>query len=416
MERFWGTFAVVAVVLASLAGSFFGGVYVGFNSRPAIQDIQGLTNKETGKPVDIDFSPFWQAWSIVDEKYVNGNSTSTEEIKNEERVWGAISGMVNSLGDPYTIFLPPEEKRQFEEDISGNFSGLGMEVGVKDGVLTVVAPLPNSPAKKAGIKAGDKILEINSKPTGEMTVDEAIGQIRGPEGSKVVLTLVSMPQDKNETIGEPRQVTVTRAIINIPTIDTEKRNDGIFVIRLYNFSANSPQLFRDALKEFAAARTDKLILDLRGNPGGYLEAAVDMASFFLPKGKVIVWEHQGDTKEDTAYRSKGYDVFSDKLKMVVLIDRGSASASEILAGALSEYDVATLVGETTFGKGSVQELVPVTYNTSLKITIARWLTPKGISISKAGLKPAIAVPLSAEDYTTGRDPQMNKAVEILLKK
>ncbi|MEK7136135.1 MAG: S41 family peptidase, partial [Patescibacteria group bacterium] len=330
-------------------------------------------------------------------------------------VCGAISGMVAAAGDPYTVFLPPEEKRQFEEDISGNFSGVGMEVGVKDGLLTVVSPLPGSPAKLAGIKAGDKIIEINGEVAAEMTVDKAIGKIRGPEGTKVVLTLITPDTSSAGQLPSPHQITVTRAVIEIPTIDTELRPDGIFVIRLYNFSANSPELFRQSLQKFSASKSNKLILDLRGNPGGYLEAAVDMASYFLPKGQVIVWEHQGADAQDVAYRSKGYDVFADNLKMVILVDKGSASASEILAGALAEYDIATLVGETTFGKGSVQELVPVTADTSLKVTIARWLTPKGVSISKAGLKPDIEVKMTLEEYTAGKDPQFDKAIEILKK-
>src|SRR3989344_823696 len=188
MDRFWGTFVAVVIVLAALGGAFFGGVYVGYDSRPALEQVVGLNNKETGKPAAVDFSPFWQAWAIVDERYVNGNSTTTAEVKNEERVWGAISGMVTALGDPYTVFLPPEAKRQFEEDISGNFSGVGMEVGGKDGLLTVVAPLAASPAQRAGVKAGDKIMEIDGQIAAEMTVDEAIGKIRGPAGTKGTLT------------------------------------------------------------------------------------------------------------------------------------------------------------------------------------------------------------------------------------
>jgi len=405
---------MVVVALCALGGAFFGGVYIGFNSRPEIEQVVGVANKEALKPAEVDFTPFWQAWNIINEKYVNGNSTSTTAVKNEEKVWGAISGMVGALGDPYTVFLPPEEKKQFEDDIAGNFSGVGMELGVKDGVLTVVAPLANSPAKKAGILAGDKILEINGAIAAEMTIDEAISKIRGPEGSVIKLTVLS-PLTVGEAEKLPREVAIVRAIIAIPTIETELRSDKVFVIRLYNFSANSAELFASALNEFSKAQTNRLILDLRGNPGGYLESAVDMASWFLPKGKVVVWEHQGDKQADTAYRSKGYNVFNKNLKMIILVDRGSASASEILAGALAEYNIATLVGETTFGKGSVQELVPVTADTSLKVTIARWLTPKGVSISKAGLRPAVPVELDVEAFKKGRDTQLEKAVELLKK-
>ena len=195
--------------------------------------------------------------------------------------------------------------------------------------------------------------------------------------------------------------------------DRHGNKNDVFIIRLYNFSANSPSLFRESLREFAVSGKDKLILDLRGNPGGYLEAAVDMASWFLPAGKVIVREDFGKKAEPVVYRSKGYDVFNESLKMVILVNAGTASASEILAGALSEHGKAKLVGEKTFGKGSVQELVKVTSDSSLKITVARWLTPNGVSISKNGLKPDIEVPITKEDLENKRDVQIDKAIQLL---
>jgi len=409
MKRYLGTTFTLLLVLVILGATFWSGWQLGERRGPAIERVSGLSDLETLKPDTVDFSPFWEAWTLLDEKYVNSNGTSTIETKTEDRLWGAISGMTAALGDPYTVFLPPTEKRQFEEDISGNFSGVGMEIGVKDGILTVVAPLPNTPAKRAGIQAGDKILSIDGELTSEMSVDEAVSNIRGERGTVVKLTILRVAAGS-----EPQDIQVKRDIIEIPTIETELLPEQVFVIRLYNFSANSPDLFRQALLKFQATGTDRLVLDLRGNPGGYLDAAVDMASWFLPEGKVVVWEHRGEGAKDVAYRSKGYNAFTDDLKMIVLVDRGSASASEILAGALSEYDIATLVGEQTFGKGSVQELVPVTRETALKVTIARWLTPKGVSISKEGLTPAVVVELSAEDYEAGRDHQLDKAVQLLL--
>jgi carboxyl-terminal processing protease len=220
----------------------------------------------------------------------------------------------------------------------------------------------------------------------------------------------------NEGSNLPKELKILREVISIPTLDTELRPDGIFVIKLYSFSANSPKLFRGAIKEFAESKTDKLILDLRGNPGGYLNAAVDMSSWFLPSGKVIVTEDYGGNQDQEVFRSKGYDVFSDKLKFVILIDEGSASASEILAGAMQDYAKAKLVGAQSFGKGSVQEVIDVTKDTLLKITVAKWLTPNGTSISKKGLTPDYAVPMTAEDKKSNKDPQMDKAVEILLQK
>lgn len=404
----WLSSLVFVIVLTA---TFSCGYYFGDRNRPAEENVIDVVGKKIGQPDTVDFSPFWQAWSLLNEKYVadNGNSSTTKKTTNQDRVWGAISGMTEALGDPYTVFMPPEKKKKFEEEISGNFSGVGMEIGIKDSVLTVISPLPNSPAKNAGILAGDKILKIDNTLTSNLSSDEAVNLIRGKEGTTVHLTLVR-GKDK------PFELTITRAVITIPTIDTKKLDNGVYVIRLYNFSAVSPDLFRDALKQFTEAKTDKLIIDLRGNPGGFLDAAVDMASWFLPAGKPVVIEKHGGKAEDKIYRSRGYDIFNDKLKMVILVDKGSASASEILAGALSEYGKAKLVGEKTFGKGSVQELVPVTSDSSLKITIAKWYTPKGHSISLNGLKPDVEVSITADDIKAGKDPQQDKAVEILMKK
>ena len=399
-------FAAISVLVIAVAGIFLFGVYLGFQNRPAVSRITELVNKEEGLPAGVDFSPFWKTWSILNQRFVSDNGA----VDEQEKVWGAIKGLVDSYGDPYTTFMPPVEAKMFDEDISGNFGGVGMEIGMKDGVITVVAPLKNTPADQAGIKAGDKIIEIDGKITSGVSVDEAVRLIRGESGTEVVLLVIH--PDTNE----PIEISITRGTIEIPTIDTELRADGVFVISLYNFSANSPNLFRDALREFIESETDKLVLDLRGNPGGYLDAAVDMASFFLPAGKAIVREDFGEKEEEVIYRSRGYDIFNENLKMVVLIDGGSASASEILAGALSEHEKAKLVGTKTFGKGSVQELLPITSDTSLKVTVARWLTPNGKSISKEGLMPDYVVEITEADITGDRDPQMEKAVQILLGK
>lgn len=403
-----------------LGGIFALGVAVGYANRPPIQKIAGLLNKETvvvSPDTMVDFSPFWETWNAIDNKFMpadgEATSTSPQDPKKEmqKRVWGAIGGLVDSLGDPYSVFMPPSEAKIFEENIQGNFGGVGMEIGIRDNILTVIAPLKNTPAERAGLLSGDKILAIDDKSTQKMSVDEAVGIIRGEIGTKVKLTV------KREKDGdgkkEPFDMEVERAVITIPTIDTEKRVDGTFVIKLYNFSATSPELFREALREFVLAESDKLILDLRGNPGGYLEAAVDMASWFLPAGKVVATEDFGEGKDPIVYRSKGYNIFNDKLKMAILVNQGSASASEILAGALSEHEKATLVGETTFGKGSVQELIKVTPEASLKLTIAHWLTPDGNWISKGGITPEYKVEFTEKDREEGKDPQMEKAVSVL---
>jgi len=399
------------IILAVLGGAFATGYYFGFKNRPAEELATSLTGKNVGKTSTVDFSPFWQAWNIVNEKYVadNGNSSTTKKVGDQEKVWGAIGGMVAALDDPYSVFMPPEKNKKFEEEIRGNFSGVGMEVGMKDNILTVVSPLPDSPAKKAGIRSGDKVLKIDDKSTAGLSTEEGVNLIRGPEGTIVRLTL---SREKDKTF----EVSIKRAVITIPTIDTKILPENVFYIRLYNFSAISPNLFRDALKKFVESKTDKLVLDLRGNPGGFLDAAVSMASWFLPEGKPVVVEKRGKKTEDKVYRSAGYDIFNDNLKMVILIDKGSASASEILAGALSEYKKATLVGEKTFGKGSVQELVPMPDGSSIKITIAKWYTPNGHSISLNGLKPDVEVKVTEDDIKNLKDPQLDKAVEILLKK
>lgn len=398
---------IVILALFVIGASFGTGVLVGERYFPEIEKAKNLYNKEPQVKIaeGTDFSPFWKAWNVLNDKYVSFKSTTTDQ----ERVWGAIQGLANSLGDPYTNFFPPEEAKNFEASINGEFGGVGMEIGMRDRTLTVIAPLKGTPAFNAGIKAGDKILKIDGTPTTDMSVEKAVSLIRGPKGTKVDLSVY------REGEKEPLSFGIIRDTIVIPTIDTEKRPDGIFVIKLYSFSANSPDLFRGALQEFVDSKRDKLILDLRNNPGGYLEAAVDMASWFLPAGKIVVKEESRKKGEEKIFRSTGYNIFTDKLKFVILVNAGSASASEILAGALKEHGIAKLVGEKTFGKGSVQELVKITPETSLKVTIARWLTPNGVSISEGGLSPDFEIVIKKEDAEKGKDTQMEKAVEILLK-
>lgn len=361
-----------------------------------------------GKPLGVDFAPFWRAWNLINEKYVSA-STTTKTIDDQEKIWGAIEGLAESLGDPYTVFFPPVESKLFEADIRGNFEGVGMEVLAQDGAITVIAPLKNSPAERAGIMAGDRVIKIDNKVTSNLSTEDAVQLIRGPKGTEVTLTIF------RNGAKEPFEIKVMRDVIDVPTINTKELPGGIFVIELYSFSAQSPNLFRQALREFILSSSDKLILDLRGNPGGYLEASIDMASWFLPSSAVVVREDFGTAGKEKIYRSKGYDIFNDDLKFVILVDKGSASASEILAGALAEHGKAVLVGDKTFGKGSVQELVSITSETSLKITIARWLTPNGLSISEDGIEPEYIVKYSTADREAKRDPQMDKAIEILSK-
>ena len=390
------TTAIVLSVL--LFGLIFGfGFFVGGNSKHSILG-NGLSAQEP-----LDMTSFWTTLNILEEKFVK---TSEEEITDEDKIYGAISGLVESYDDPYTVFLPPKETEKFEEVISGKFTGVGMEVGSREGFLVVISPLKNSPAEKAGVKSGDKIIAIDGESSVDDSVEEAVKRIRGEKGTTVALTMI---RDGEK---DPLTIEVVRDVIIIPTIDTQIIDD-VFVISLYNFSANAPVEFRMALREFVQSRKSRLILDLRGNPGGFLEGAIDISSWFLPAGKPIVIEDFGENKDQKFFRSRGYNVFGKNLKMAILIDGGSASASEIVAGALEEHGVATLVGTQTFGKGSVQELVDITDDTSLKVTIAKWLTPNGKSFSEEGLTPNYEVEFDAEKFEQGIDVQLQEAVETL---
>lgn len=409
MQKIFCRFGLSLLAAAALAGVFITGVFFGYENRPAIRQITAIFNQETGQPAAVDFNPFWLAWKIIDEKYVDNDSatTSAEQSKSQKRVWGAIAGMVDALGDPYTVFLPPAEKKNFEENVSGQFGGVGIEIDLRNKILTVVSALPETPARTAGIRPKDLIIKIDEQSTADMSLEEAVSLIRGQIDTIVKLTIA---RDEGK---EPMEFNLRRANIVIPTIVTESK-DGVFVIKLFSFSGQASAGFRDALREFAAAGADKMIIDLRSNPGGLLEAAVDLASWFLPVGKPVVIERGRANETERIHRSYGYNIFTEQLKLAILVDGGSASAAEIFAGALAEHGKAVLVGEKTFGKGSVQELVNVTDNSSLKITIAKWYTPKGASLSDNGLTPQVIVERGKED-AEDKDQQLLKAIEILKK-
>jgi carboxyl-terminal processing protease len=393
---------VLVFIFVAFGAGLFMGLSKDFNLATAA-DALNLSAITGQKPGDVDFEKFWRAWNELDHNFVPSNSSTTVPTE-DEKLWGAIAGLTTSYGDPYTVFLPPADAQIFQEDISGEFSGVGMELGTKDGQLTVVAPLKNSPAERAGIRTGDQVIGVDGKPTEGLAVDDAVKMIRGPKGTTVKLFIVREG-------GQPFEVTVMRDVIQVPVINNYKREDGIYVIELYSFTANSTELFRQALRDFVQSGATKLIFDLRGNPGGYLEAAVQMASFFLPVGDVVVTEDYQGKRDNIPHRSVGYNVFANRnLKMAILVDEGSASASEILAGALQQHHIATLVGTRTFGKGSVQELIELGGGAELKVTVARWLTPNGSSISDGGLKPDIEATRTPEDRAAQRDPQLDAAV------
>lgn len=396
--------SLIIISLICISGVFGLGLYFGYSHRPEMDKVFSVVNKNTQVETNADFNPFWKAWNVLKNKSIYHN-----EVTDQDRVWGAISGLASSLGDPYTMFFPPKENKSFTEEIQGSFEGIGAEIGIKERIITVIAPLKDTPAWNAGLKAGDKILKINETLTNDMTIEEAIDLIHGPKGTEVVITILRDGESKT------REIKIIRDKIQIPTLDSELREDGIFVISLYSFSENSDRLFKDAILSFINSKSNKLILDLRGNPGGYLGSAVNIGSWFIDEGKTILIEDSGQGSKQKIYRSHGPRLFTKDLSFVVLVDGGSASASEILAGALREHGIAKLVGEKTYGKGSVQELVKITEDTSLKVTVANWLTPNGASISLKGIEPDFVVPLTLEDYEKEKDPQMDKAIEILNK-
>ncbi len=402
-----GKFAKMGIAFALvLAIGFAGGVSVGaaggnsfFSNVPLLGDGLDATPDES-----VDLGAFWKAWNALNTRFVETHASSSNPTA-KEKLWGAIQGLTASYGDPYTVFLPPAEAKVFQDDIKGNFEGVGMEIGVKEGLLTVIAPLKGTPAERAGIRSGDGILAIDGASTEGLSTDEAVKKIRGEKGTTVIFTVL---RD-----GETMEISVVRDTIAVPTIEnTYDRETGVYSIALYSFTANSGQLFAKALTEFKASGSKNLIIDLRGDPGGYLEAAVSIASHFLPRGSVVVTEDYKGKQENIVHRSSGKGGIPEGTKVVILMDQGSASASEILAGALQDAGVATLIGTRSFGKGSVQELVDINGG-ALKVTVARWLTPSGRSISEGGLTPDIKIEVTKEDIVAGKDPQKARAVEFL---
>ena len=360
--------------------------------------VTAPTNKLTE---DVDFNLFWNVWDLLKEKYVD-----RDKLNDKTMFYGALKGLVESSGDPYTVFMEPKLAKEFSNDLAGTFEGIGAEIGKKNDVITIVAPLAGMPAEKAGLKSGDKIYAINGKPTAGLAVDEAVSLIRGPKGTDVTLTIY---RDGFETA---KDFKITRQIILVKSVKTEMRADKIFVITITNFNDDTSDLFKQAVQSAVGKNPKGIILDLRNNPGGYLETAIDVASEWIDKGVVVTEQFNPEKKNE--YLNRGRARLKD-LKTVVLVNQGSASASEIVAGALKDYNKATIVGKKTFGKGSVQTLEQIKDGSSVKITVAKWLTPKGYNINEQGIAPDVEVDLTAEDYNKNKDPQMDKAVEILNK-
>lgn len=385
--------AILAVVFN--AGSLYGSKQLPFVGSPQI------VNEDLGKPADLDFSLFWDTWRTVEEKYA-GKTDKTKMF------YGAISGMVSSLGDPYTVFMDPEETKKFGDELEGTFNGIGVEIGIKKNIITVIAPISDSPAEKAGLKTGDKILKIGDTTTNGMSTDEAANLIRGPKGTPVTLIILR----GNET--ETREIKVTRDTIVVKSVKLKMDDSSGKKIAILEISRFEKTTFNDAgiaADEILREDAKGIILDLRNNPGGYFDSAVNIAGLFVPNGEVVTIKRYNNHNEN--YNASGTNKLG-KIPMIILANEGTASAAEILAGALRDDRQIKILGETTFGKGLVQEVVDNTKdNSSLKITVAEWLTPTEKNINKEGLKPDIEIKLTKEDYEADKDPQMDEALKIM---
>jgi len=393
----------ILALLVFSVGTFFSGLRLGSKGYTYSGGDYKIIN-QNNYPKDVDYSLLWQTLDIVNQKYID------KPIDQQKVLYGAVAGAVAALGDPYTSFFDPKQYSDFKTELSGTFDGIGAEVGMKDGNIVVVAPLDDTPAKKAGILSGDIILKVDSKETTGMTLDEVVSKIRGPRGTQVELSIYR-PETKKQL-----DFKIIRAKIEITSVKTEyKEVDGkkIAVINIQRFGDDTNELFRAAALKAVADNVSGIVLDLRDDPGGYLDGAVNISSYWLDKGKTVVTEaHSNGTVQK--YTASGNNVLS-KIKTVILANGGSASASEIVSGALRDQGYAKIVGLKTFGKGSVQELIGLPQNTAVKVTVAKWLTPNGININKNGLEPDIKVEMSIEDATNNKDPQMDKALELLTK-
>lgn len=341
------------------------------------------------------------------------NFVDPEKIDKDKMTYGAISGMVDALGDPYTVFYDPEEAKQFQEDIAGTFEGIGAQLGMKDGQLKVIAPLKNTPAERAGILPGDTIIEVDGESIIELTIDEVITKIKGPKGTEVILTIV---RSKEGQTPETKEIKITRDVIKVPTIEWEElQSNGkrIAHLTIYHFSETVFTDFKKAGYEIIAGNYDGIILDLRSNPGGLLDKTVDISGWFLEKGQIVLKE-QNKNLDESIYKADGPESFVN-MPIVILINEGTASASEILTGALKDNRGITTIGETSFGKGLVQRVVSLDDGSSLKVTTAKWYTPNGTLIQDTGIKPDIEVELSEEDYNNDRDPQLDRALQEITK-
>jgi len=390
------------IIFLIAVGFFYGGYYFGkrgfvFEVRKNPPEIK-ITNKLPPKG-ELDFSLFWEVWDMLNTTYLE------RPIDQKAMMYGAISGMVSSLGDPYTTFLPPEINKSFMDSMGGKYEGIGAELGLKDDFLVIVAPLDGSPAKKAGLKAGDKILQIDDKSTAGMDVSEAVSLIRGSSGTQVKLVIQT-------GTGDPRDVDLTRGVITVSSVTWEDKGDGTAYIRISRFGTETNREWDKVASEINVKMNelDAVIIDVRGNPGGYLDSAVHISEDFF-RGKPVLVEELS-TGEKIPFKTSKVGIFKDIPGVFVLIDQGSASASEILAAALRDNIGAKIIGMKSFGKGTIQDAKDFKDGSGLHVTIAKWLTPKEEWVHKNGLEPDVVVEVTEEDLDNSIDAQLNKALEM----
>lgn len=393
------TFLVATLIIAS---SFFGGYLFGHqNLKFEGTLVPKIVNTELGKPREIDFSLFWEAWDLLHQKYIG-------ELDPRALIFGAIRGMVAAVGDPYTIFLSPDESESFLKDLAGQFEGIGAEIAIRNGKLIILSPLDGSPAARAGLKPKDWIAEIDGEPTDTLQLGEATSKIRGKAGTKVVLTIVS------EGSREAREVTVIREKIIIESVQVSYRNiaDGgeVALVRIVQFGPDTSADMKKKAAEIVGKGVKGVVVDLRNNPGGYLDAAIDVTSLFVNE-EIIVQEKRKDGTIKSFKRT--LDAQLSAIPLIILLNEGSASASEIMAGAIQDYGRGEIIGEKSFGKGSVQDLEKLKGGSSLRVTVAKWLTPLGREIDQKGITPDIQVVRTDEDVAADRDPQLDRALEEL---
>ena len=401
----------IIAILVSLGLGFSGGFYYFKyqNSKTVDAIITQVINKEDGKSPAVDFSLFWQVWDRLHERFVDKDKLDTQKL-----VYGAISGMVGAAGDPYTVFFEPVTSQKFQEEVSGAFSGVGMEIGQKNGAVTVISPLKDSPSMRAGVLAGDLVVKVDGKSTEGWSVEEAVSHIRGKKGTTVHLTLLREGTDGYI------ELSIVRDTIKIPAVEWHMLDNKVAYLEIISFNANVDAEFIRAAQELTSAGATRLIIDVRNNPGGLLDSAVNISGWLLKNDSLVVTERFSDGSSNEM-RTKGAARLSG-LPTVVIMNGGSASAAEILAGALHDDRGIELIGEKSFGKGSVQQLEDFYNGSSLKVTVAKWLTPKGVSISETGISPTTEVKIDPAEYkakgwvigTVGKDPQLDAAIAHVL--